>query len=161
MNAPERSASFLLDEDNGEVKIEYAADTKVSVIWLVEQLNTFFRFVRANRFWYHIESRIALFHNQVTNAGTFRLNKEDHTIGNLFRCQLLRDPSVRFAGYHHPHPLVHYLNLKIQTNNSTVSPVEVLSSAIEDLANETDHLITQFQDAVETWRRENGAETQF
>ena len=50
MNAPERSASFLLDEDNGEVKIEYAADTKVSVIWLVEQLNTFFRFVRANRF---------------------------------------------------------------------------------------------------------------
>ena len=29
MNAPERAASFLLDEDSGEVKIEYAADTKV------------------------------------------------------------------------------------------------------------------------------------
>ena len=82
------------------------------------------------------------------NAGEFKLNKEDHTVANLLRMQLLRDPSVRFAGYFHPHPLVHFINLKIQTNNSTVAPVEVLSSAIEDLANETDHLITQFTDAV-------------
>jgi DNA-directed RNA polymerase II subunit RPB11 len=119
MNAPERSASFLLDEDAGEVKVVYTADTKVS------------------------------------NAGTFRFNKEDHTMGNLLRMQLLRDPSVRFAGYQHPHPLVHYLNLKIQTNSSTVAPVEVLSSAIEDLSNETDHLITAFTDAVDEWRKEN------
>jgi DNA-directed RNA polymerase II subunit RPB11 len=95
---------------------------------------------------------------QVTNAGTFHFNKEDHTVGNLLRMQLLRDPNVRFAGYCHPHPLVHFIDMKIQTNNSTVAPVEVLSSAIEDLANETDHLITQFQDAVETWKRENDAE---
>lgn len=94
----------------------------------------------------------------MTNAGTFRFNKEDHTVGNLLRMQLLRDPNVRFAGYYHPHPLVHYIEMKIQTNNSTVAPVEVLSSAIEDLANETDHLITQFQDAMETWKRENDAE---
>ena len=62
MNAPERTASFLLDEDNGEMKIEYKADTKVA------------------------------------NSGTFRLNREDHTVLNLFRMQLLRDASVRFAG---------------------------------------------------------------
>jgi hypothetical protein len=31
MNAPESTISFLLDEDNGEVKIVYSADTKVSV----------------------------------------------------------------------------------------------------------------------------------
>ena len=30
VNAPERSASFLLDEDSGEVKVEYEPDTKVS-----------------------------------------------------------------------------------------------------------------------------------
>lgn len=95
---------------------------------------------------------------QVANAGTFRFNKEDHTAANLLRMQLLRDPSVRFAGYYHPHPLVHHINLKIQTNNATVAPVEVLSSAIEDLSNETDHLITQFQDAIETWKRENDTE---
>ena len=95
------------------------------------------------------------FYKQVTNAGTFRFNKEDHTVGNLFRMQLLRDPSVRFAGYLHPHPLVYYIDLKIQTNNSTVAPVEVLSSAIEDLANETDHLMNQFQEAKENFSREN------
>jgi len=122
MNAPDCTSSFLLDEDIGEVKIVYTADTKV------------------------------------TNAGTFRFNKEDHTVGNIFRMQLLRDPSVRFAGYAHPHPLVYYINLKIQTNNSTVAPVEVLSSAIEDLANETDHLITQFQEATDNWKRENDAD---
>jgi DNA-directed RNA polymerase II subunit RPB11 len=119
MNAPERSASFLLDEDAGEVKVVYTPDTKVS------------------------------------NAGTFRFNKEDHTISNLLRMQLLRDPSVRFAGYQHPHPLVHYINFKVQTNSSTVTPVEVLSSAIEDLSNETDHLITAFTESVEDWKKEN------
>eukprot|EP00536_Pseudo-nitzschia_multiseries_P007938 jgi/Psemu1/305329/fgenesh1_kg.192_\ len=122
MNAPERTQSFLLDEDSGELKIVYTADTKV------------------------------------TNAGTFRFNKEDHTVGNLFRMQLLRDPSVRFAGYLHPHPLVYFIDLKIQTNNSTVAPVEVLSSAIDDLSNETDHLMTQFQEACDNWKRENETE---
>jgi DNA-directed RNA polymerase II subunit RPB11 len=107
------------DEDNGEVKVVYTADTKIS------------------------------------NAGTFRFNKEDHTVGNLFRMQLLRDPSVRFAGYIHPHPLLHFIDMKIQTNSSNVAPVEVLSAAIEDLANETDHLATQVADAIEQWKKEN------
>ena len=119
MNAPERTAAFLLDEDNGERKIEYASDTKT------------------------------------TNAGVFRFNREDHTVGNLFRLQLLRDPTVRFAGYQHPHPLLNYINLRIQTNSSNVSPAEVLTNAIEDLGSETDHLMTQFQDAIEKWRKEN------
>lgn len=121
MNAPERALSFLLDEDNGEEKITYTTDTKVS------------------------------------NAGTFRVNKEDHTVGNLLRMQLLRDPSVRFVGYIMPHPLTHFLDLKIQTTSSTVAPVEVLSSAIEDLAGETDHLITVASDAITRWKKENQA----
>lgn len=92
---------------------------------------------------------------KISNAGTFTLNKEDHTVGNLFRMQLLRDPSVRFAGYMIPHPLIHRVELRVQTSSSTVSPVEVLSSAIEDLGNETDHLIAQATESIETWRKEN------
>jgi len=34
MNAPERSLSFLLDEDAGEVKCVYTADTKV--LWRLD-----------------------------------------------------------------------------------------------------------------------------
>ena len=119
MNAPERSSCFRLDEDNGEEKIVYTTDTKVS------------------------------------NSATFIFNKEDHTVGNLLRMQLLRDRNVRFVGYKMPHPLVHRLDLKIQTASSHVAPVEVLSAAIEDLANETDHLITQTSDAIDKWKKEN------
>ena len=50
-----------------------------------------------------------------------------------------------------------YTDLKIQTSSSTVAPVEVLSAAIEDLANETDHLITQTTDAIDKWKQENNA----
>ena len=119
MNAPERSASFLLDEESGEQKIVYTPDTKVS------------------------------------NSANFRFNKEDHTIANLLRMQLLRDPNVRFAGYIHPHPLVHYVDMKVQTNSSTTDPKAVLSNAIEDLSGETDHLITQTQEAIEKWRKDH------
>jgi DNA-directed RNA polymerase II subunit RPB11 len=119
MNAPERALSFLLDEDNDEQKITYAADTKVS------------------------------------NAGTFTLNKEDHTVANLLRMQLLRDPNVRFVGYIHPHPLIHRIDLKIQTTSSTVPPVDSLSAAIEDLTGETDHLIMMTSDAINKWKKEN------
>ncbi len=92
---------------------------------------------------------------KVSNAGTFTFNKEDHTVANLLRMQLLRDPAVKFAGYMHPHPLVHKINLKVQTSTSQVAPAETLSAAIEDLSNETDHLITQVSDAIEKWKREN------
>ena len=119
MNAPERSAAFLLDEDNGERKIEYTVDTKT------------------------------------TNAGVFKFNKEDHTVGNLLRMQLLRDPAVRFAGYQHPHPLLNYINLRIQTNSSNTTPIEVLSNAFEDLSDETEHLTTGVQQAIENWRKDN------
>jgi DNA-directed RNA polymerase II subunit RPB11 len=118
MNAPERSAAFILDDD--EQKIEYTVDTKA------------------------------------TNAGTFRFNKEDYTLANLLRMQLLRDPNVRFAGYIHPHPLLHFFNLKIQTNTSTTDPKTSLSNALEDLSGEVDHLITQVNEALQKWNREHG-----
>ena len=76
-------------------------------------------------------------------------------MGTLLRMQLLRDPNVRFAGYIHRHPLVHYIDLKIQTNSSTTDPKAVLSNAIEDLSGETDHLITQTQEAIDKWRKEH------
>ena len=92
---------------------------------------------------------------KVSNAGTFTFNKEDHTIANLLRMQLLRDANVKFAGYMHPHPLIHKIHLKIQTSTSQVAPADTLSAAIEDLSNETDHLITQVTDALDKWKKEH------
>ena len=60
-----------------------------------------------------------------TNTGTFVFAKEDHTLGNLLRMQLLRDPHVRFAGYRMPHPLVHDCHVRIETLSSMYTPTQV------------------------------------
>lgn len=46
--------------------------------------------------------------------------------------QVLKDPTVLFAGYKLPHPLEHKFVLRIQTNGDCSSH-EVLSNAITDL----------------------------
>lgn len=33
------------------------------------------------------------------NSSTFTINKEDHTLANMLRAHLLKDPCVIFAGY--------------------------------------------------------------
>jgi DNA-directed RNA polymerase II subunit RPB11 len=48
-------------------------------------------------------------HESVSNAVYITVEREDHTIGNLIRHQLHRDPEVQFAGYKVEHPLEHSL----------------------------------------------------
>ncbi|VBB30450.1 unnamed protein product, partial [Acanthocheilonema viteae] len=69
---------------------------------------------------------------KVPNAAIFTVNKEDHTIGNLLKHQLLKDPQVLFAGYKCPHPLEHKFVLRVQTTSDT-TPADALTSAITDL----------------------------
>lgn len=59
------------------------------------------------------------------NAGTFVMKKEDHTIGNLLRMQMLRDPSVRYAGYRLPHPLIMECHVRVETMDSKLTPPQV------------------------------------
>ena len=50
---------------------------------------------------------------KMPNAGTFKIEKEDHTLGNVIRYQLLKHPNVLFAGYKMPHPLEHRIVVKV------------------------------------------------
>ncbi|XP_057372718.1 DNA-directed RNA polymerase II subunit RPB11-like isoform X2 [Daphnia carinata] len=84
---------------------------------------------------------------KVPNAAIFTVNKEDHTLGNMIRCQLLKDPNVLFAGYKQPHPLEHKFILRIQTSPS-YSPQDALMNAITDLISELSLLEERFRDAV-------------
>lgn len=59
------------------------------------------------------------------NAGTFVMKKEDHTIGNLLRMQMLRDPGVRYAGYRLPHPLIMECHVRVETMDSKLTPPQV------------------------------------
>eukprot|EP00638_Chattonella_subsalsa_P000130 CAMPEP_0117746030 /NCGR_PEP_ID=MMETSP0947-20121206/7715_1 /TAXON_ID=44440 /ORGANISM="Chattonella subsalsa, Strain CCMP2191" /LENGTH=121 /DNA_ID=CAMNT_0005563299 /DNA_START=64 /DNA_END=429 /DNA_ORIENTATION=- len=96
---------------------------------------------------------------KIPNAGTFILNKEDHTLSNLLRMQLLRDKNVKFAGYMHPHPLLQHNVLRIQTMDPPANPIEALSTAIEDLSSEVDTLEQRMKEELERYKRQQ--DTQF
>mmetsp|Transcript_34603 Transcript_34603/g.35286 ORF Transcript_34603/g.35286 Transcript_34603/m.35286 type:complete len:121 (+) Transcript_34603:47-409(+) len=89
---------------------------------------------------------------KVPNAGMFELGKEDHTIGNLIRIQLLRDPAVRFAGYRVPHPLIFDAHVKVQTMDHSATPISVFVAAVEDLKNETEVLRNEFIEAINAYK---------
>ncbi|RKO90429.1 DNA-directed RNA polymerase, partial [Blyttiomyces helicus] len=72
---------------------------------------------------------------KIPNAATFTILKEDHTLGNILRMQLLKNPKVLFAGYKMPHPLEHYFVLKVQTTPDT-TPLEVLQQELAGLISE-------------------------
>eukprot|EP01018_Ginkgo_biloba_P024026 Gb_18981 [translate_table: standard] len=81
---------------------------------------------------------------KIINAATFIIEREDHTIGNIVRMQLHRDPNVLFAGYKLPHPLQYKVLLRIQTTSQS-SPMQAYDLAISDLDKELSHLKSSFE----------------
>jgi len=69
---------------------------------------------------------------KIPNAATIKIVKQDHTLGNMLRAQLLSMPQILFAGYKVPHPLHPYFLIKIQTDG-TLTPQEVLEQACKKL----------------------------
>lgn len=61
--------------------------------------------------------------------------------------QLLKDPSVLFAGYKIPHPLEHKFVLRIQTTPD-YSPQEAFMNAITDLISEVSLLEERFKVSI-------------
>ncbi|KAG5675075.1 hypothetical protein PVAND_005010 [Polypedilum vanderplanki] len=88
---------------------------------------------------------------KVPNAAIFTVNKEDHTLGNMIRNQLLKDPRVLFAGYKVPHPLEHKFVIRIQTT-SNYSPEDAFMNAITDLMSELSLFEERFKDAIKEKR---------
>eukprot|EP00428_Durinskia_dybowskii_P075739 CAMPEP_0170393776 /NCGR_PEP_ID=MMETSP0117_2-20130122/20906_1 /TAXON_ID=400756 /ORGANISM="Durinskia baltica, Strain CSIRO CS-38" /LENGTH=122 /DNA_ID=CAMNT_0010650003 /DNA_START=44 /DNA_END=412 /DNA_ORIENTATION=+ len=90
------------------------------------------------------------------NAGTFVMAKEDHTLGNLLRMQMLRDPSVRYAGYRMPHPLIMECHVRVETMDSKLTPTQVFESALEDLRLEADLLDKALDAAIIDFEHNQG-----
>lgn len=81
---------------------------------------------------------------KMPNATTFKFHREDHTLGQLLRMELLRDPSVRYAGYKHAHPLDNDIYVKVQAA-AGVTPTVVLSNALKRLETEVTELQSQYR----------------
>ena len=69
---------------------------------------------------------------KIFNSAIFKIQKEDHTLGNLIQKQILKNPNVLVCGYKLVHPLEHFIILKIITNG-LVPPVKVIDLALKDL----------------------------
>lgn len=80
---------------------------------------------------------------RLPNAGTFVVQREDHTVGNLIRTELHKDKDVTFAGYKIPHPLEYVLLVKVSTNG-VKSPIEAGKDAIMSLKYQIADLNQQF-----------------
>ncbi|CAO3581237.1 unnamed protein product [Absidia cylindrospora] len=97
---------------------------------------------------------------RIPNAATFKIEREDHTLANLLRAQLLKDPRVLFAGYKVPHPLEHNFLIKIQTVPGT-SPGKALNDATSELIGEINALKNKFDmDVLRHWTFEDAKATQ-
>lgn len=81
-----------------------------------------------------------------TNA-TYLFDKEDDTLGNLLRHQLLLKDSVLFAAYKRPHPLVRSMELRvISTPECTVK--QVIDDSLAELIDQINDFETVFNQAL-------------
>jgi len=102
--------------------------------------------------------------------------KEDHTLANLLRAHLLKDPHVTFAGYkgtstsspapvsrNHlttpvPHPLFATIELRVQTDG-TLTPKEAIIATARSLLAELGQLSREFTKEYELRKMVAGAAT--
>jgi len=69
---------------------------------------------------------------KIPNAATITIHKEDHTLANMLKSQLLQLPYVLFAGAKTPHPLEPNFILKVQTD-SDHTPIQAIQTAVTSL----------------------------
>lgn len=83
--------------------------------------------------------------SRIPNAAIIKFEREDHTLGNLLRSQLLQDSRVIFAAYKVEHPLFANFLLRIQTEEG-YSPKEALKNACSAIL----HQLTVLQQKFKT-----------
>ncbi|KAK9471298.1 DNA-directed RNA polymerase [Dipodascopsis tothii] len=81
--------------------------------------------------------------SRLPNAATVKFEREDHTLGNLLRSQLLQDPKVIYAAYKVEHPLFANFILRIQTEDG-YSPREALRNSVYMLIAQLEQLKREF-----------------
>ena len=84
---------------------------------------------------------------KVPNAACFYLNKEDHTLGNVLRDQLLKDPKVIFAGCRWTHPLENRMMIRVQTTPDH-TPQAAFTEAVNALTRELEHLEDRLRESI-------------
>ena len=80
------------------------------------------------------------------NEAEFLIKGERHTLPNLLRSRLLKNPEVVFAAYSMRHPTDKDAKFTVKTR--TKSPVSVLNAACKKMAEELEDLEKAFKKAL-------------
>ncbi|CCH61369.1 hypothetical protein TBLA_0E03150 [Henningerozyma blattae CBS 6284] len=78
------------------------------------------------------------------NTVVITFEKEDHTLGNLIKSELLHDPKVLFAAYKVEHPLFARFKMRIQTVEG-YDPKDALRKACNSIIKKLGILKTNFE----------------
>ncbi|GAA5825531.1 hypothetical protein JCM10212_003598 [Sporobolomyces blumeae] len=78
---------------------------------------------------------------------TFCILEEDHTIGNLLRWMLMKNPAVEFCGYSAPHPSEAKIHLRIQMYDGK-SSLDALNEALDNVENLTLEILEAYTAAL-------------
>ena len=84
------------------------------------------------------------------HTATFTILLEDHTLGNIVKMMLLRNPKVRFAAYRKPHPLENKIEIRIQTNGE-ITPTNALNEALVNLCQDLDDCYREFEEELKNF----------
>ncbi|KAI8910934.1 RNA polymerase Rpb3/Rpb11 dimerization domain-containing protein [Gorgonomyces haynaldii] len=71
--------------------------------------------------------------DEAGGSATFKIENQDHTMGNILRYMLLQNPAVSYCGYAISHPSERFVNLRVQTDLS-VTPEEAVNQALDNLS---------------------------
>jgi DNA-directed RNA polymerases I and III subunit RPAC2 len=78
----------------------------------------------------------------------------DHTLGNVLRHIIMRQPETDFCGYSVPHPYEPKMNVRIQTHEKPA--VDVMVKSLQDLGKVCDMLETEFDRALDSYATRSG-----
>ena len=84
------------------------------------------------------------------NTATFIILLEDHTLGNIVKMMLLRNPKVRYVAYRKPHPLENKIEIRIQTNGE-ITPTNALNEALVNLCQDLDDCYREFEEELKNF----------
>ena len=77
---------------------------------------------------------------------TYSFAQEDHTLGNMLRYVLMKDPEVAFCGYSVPHPSEDVMNVRLQTRE--INTDKTLNKALTRISKMSDILGDKFREAL-------------
>src|SRR5699024_10780332 len=91
-----------------------------------------------------------LYLNEDQTCATFKFFREDHTLANVLRSQILENTDVKFCGYSIPHPSEEFFQLHIQMKSGR-NVFDALINGFDELSKLCDKTKKLFVEAVEKY----------